>query len=234
MNPRRPPWQGGRRRPPRRQRPLLLPSTPSLSPYCTVIDTGALQSPSPVFVTARYFTSHGAARGQTRQRRLGLQRRRHGDPGLAAVGAVLPLVRRAVRGDRRDDLRRVRRRSPGFAAKTRGARTGVFRTARPALWMIDAPFSIVASAGPGRSCGAAGAGPIAPSWLSLRVATAPFVRASAAVSAVCSAVMASDTAARAGEGVGNDALPVMPLTMPCAYVMSAGTFVGSLSAATER
>jgi hypothetical protein len=36
--------------------------------------------------------------------------------------------------------------APGFAEKTRGGRTGVLRTARPALSMIDAPFSGLASA----------------------------------------------------------------------------------------
>jgi hypothetical protein len=35
---------------------------------------------------------------------------------------------------------------PGFAAKTRVGRTVVLRTGIPALWMIVAPFSGVASA----------------------------------------------------------------------------------------
>src|SRR5580692_6987417 len=69
---------------------------------------------------------------------------------------------------------------------------------------------------------------------SLRVATAPLARARAAVSAVCRSVMAAWTVESAGIGDGNDGLFVIPVTMPCAYVMRAGTFVGSLRLTPAR
>jgi hypothetical protein len=59
-------------------------------------------------------------------------------------------------------------------------------------------------------------------------------RARAAVSAVCSSLIAVVTVASGGVGLGSEALPVIAVTMPWAYVMSARTFVGSLSDASAR
>jgi len=124
--------------------------------------------------------------------------------------------------------------APGFAPKTRGERTTVFFTATPALVMIDAPFSTFASAAvwivPFSCCS---------SWTSAvfcssRVTTAPFVRASAAVSAVWRSAMAAEMVTSEGTTVGKEALPVTAFTMPWAYVMRAGTRVGSLRTTIER
>src|SRR5450755_179001 len=60
------------------------------------------------------------------------------------------------------------------------------------------------------------------------------VRASAAVSAVWSSLMAAVTVASVGAVVGNAGLPVSAFTMPWAYVIMAGTGFGSLSDATAR
>lgn len=46
---------------------------------------------------------------------------------------------------------------PCLAAKARAARTAIFRTARPALWMIAAPSSVWRRPSPGHSRAAAGA-----------------------------------------------------------------------------
>ncbi len=56
-------------------------------------------------------------------------------------------------------------------------------------------------------------------FFAFRVAAAPLVRTSAAVSAVCRLAMAAATVASAGEGVGNEALPVIPSTTLFANVM---------------
>ena len=69
---------------------------------------------------------------------------------------------------------------------------------------------------------------------SLRPATAPRVRASVAVSAVCSSSMAAVTAASEGAGLEKDGFAVIRFTMPWAYVMSAGTLFGRLSATVVR
>src|ERR1700722_29345 len=70
--------------------------------------------------------------------------------------------------------------------------------------------------------------------LALRVAAAPLVRARAAASAVWKSLMAVVTVASAGAGDGNAALPVMVVTICCAFAARPATLVGSLSTATER
>jgi hypothetical protein len=55
-----------------------------------------------------------------------------------------------------------------------------------------------------------------PMRFSLRVATAPLVRASAAVLAACRSLMAAVTVAIDGEGVGKAVLPVIPFKIPWA------------------
>src|SRR5580700_6876720 len=69
---------------------------------------------------------------------------------------------------------------------------------------------------------------------SLRVATAPWVRASAAASEVASELVAVVTSASAGRGVANAALPVIDWTIARARLMRAGTGPGSLSATMLR
>ena len=61
----------------------------------------------------------------------------------------------------------------------------------------------------------------------LRASTAPFVRASANASADWSAVMPAVTVASVGAGDGYDGLPVIAVTTLWAYVMRAGTVLGS-------
>ena len=69
---------------------------------------------------------------------------------------------------------------------------------------------------------------------SLRVSTAPFALARAAVSAAWSAALVPVTVASAGTGVGNEGLFVILVTMPVAYVMSFEAGLGSSREAIER
>jgi len=108
---------------------------------------------------------------------------------------------------------------PGFTAKVRVARTTVFRTPRPALWMIVAPFSGVASAAAWtvpRSCSSRDT---RTARLSSRAATAPFTRVRATVSAACRSLTADEMEASDGTGEGNDGLLVIAWTTPVAYAM---------------
>ena len=68
----------------------------------------------------------------------------------------------------------------------------------------------------------------------MRVVTAPFARVRAAVSAVCTSVMACETTASVGVGVANTGLPVIALTMPVASAVRATGVLGSLREAMER
>jgi hypothetical protein len=100
--------------------------------------------------------------------------------------------------------------------------------------MMDAPFSMFASAvfwTYALSCSS--------SWtrvasLSLRVAAAPRVRACVAVSASARSLVALVTVASGGSGVPKLALPVIAVTIAWASLMSSGTLRGSLRVTTAR
>jgi hypothetical protein len=61
--------------------------------------------------------------------------------------------------------------------------------------------------------------------ISLRVAVAPLVRASAAFSAFCRSVMACVRSATVGTGLGKVGLPVIDLSTCCAKLISIGTLL---------
>src|ERR1019366_4408772 len=124
--------------------------------------------------------------------------------------------------------------APGLASKARGARTGTFLTATPALSMIEAPFSTLASATAwisARSCCRIATSAVC---FSLRVVTAPLMRDWAAVSAACSSWMACVTAASVDTVAGDSGVPVMALTTPVAYAARATGCLGSFRETRER
>src|SRR5579859_1879671 len=122
----------------------------------------------------------------------------------------------------------------GFAAKTRAACTGTLRTWMPALWMTVVAISRSASAVFWMYALSCSSRVTSATRLSLRAATAPCVRALAAVSAVSSSLVAAVTAASVGSGFGKDALLVIDVTIDRASAMRAGTARGSLREAIER
>jgi hypothetical protein len=102
-----------------------------------------------------------------------------------------------------------------LVVKVRLARTGVFLMAMPALWMSDAEVSGLAAAAVWTCLWSSWSSATSAAHFSLRMATAPLVRARAAVSAVWRSVMAWSSTARVGVVVGNEALPVSAFVMPC-------------------
>jgi hypothetical protein len=81
-------------------------------------------------------------------------------------------------------------------------RVAVFFTAKPELWMMAGPFSSFTSTTVCtymRSCWSMR---LRSARFASRVAAAPLVRVSVAVSEFCRSVMAALTAASAGEGLG--------------------------------
>ena len=142
--------------------------------YFTMSETAWLQSPSPVFVTARYLNCTV-------------------DPGVspgivvfawiveAAVTQVLASVLYCHSHDERAPAEAATsfaepEMAPGFALKTRGARTGVFLSPIPAPSMIDAPFSTLASAAAWTVPLSCWSSTTSAARFSLRTATAPLVR----------------------------------------------------------
>src|SRR5579859_401999 len=108
-------------------------------------DTGWLQSPSPVLVTARDLNRTVAPGAKPAMVVLAWS-------VTGAVTQVLPPSRLCCHSY---DARRpadtattfaLPETAPGFAAKARARRVGVLRTATPALSMMDAPLSALALA----------------------------------------------------------------------------------------
>src|ERR1019366_7426322 len=99
--------------------------------------------------------------------------------------------------------------SPGLAPKTRVARGVTLRTGIPALWMIVAPFSGVASAMACTSPPRGLIGETTTARLSLRAAALPLALVRARVSAACRSLTAAERTESAGTGVGNAGLLVI-------------------------